>query len=908
MTQKKLLINQVKVATLQDRSTIPTKIQYEGKSFKIGYQAAQAGPLQGKVIGNFKVELGRQTREQLKTKKTTVSKGNSRTVMGVAKDFLTSLCEQISTDIEKYGQPLPKKVLVAEPISIEEEGKVSGQWLSNYRYAVKSALYGKFEEIDFLPEPFAVFQYYRYGLRHPLISEQARHVALVLDFGGGTFDVSIIETTKAGDISQSGKASRPLAAKSIPVGGFFINQKIAENLLFTAIPDKKLKTAARSVLKDIGDFSSLATIDSDLLPENQVNFVRHFQRLLNDVEAAKVNICSSIKNWELSESGSLPVRHIVDVPRSPFSENGDFVGISLSSDIVKNIFISDVWNARLKDAITRAVKRAKEEIQGKPISVVLLSGGSTNIGWTKTLIERDLSTMLEDASILEISENYQEVVAKGLAVECARQFYTEGDGDFGAVTYNRLNLVLRTDEYSPKAYPYKPRTLGLPAPESDGVLLPSAASLRVYQGERISWKARLTSAPSRSLGYYYLKSSFDPDDIESLHNVASNKIFIKNSVFGQAIDVELKVEPDGSATPSFLINRGKGEKEKRLIGETFFLDMTYAGQHAPQDSYLGLDFGTATSAASIVFQSDIKAYKDRSKDKSWLELSDLIEVLPYPVSHALAQYVAQTDKSLLEANWKSTIEAMLTFAAYVSFADVCAAHGKRLVDFPANFSRSAGPLVDLMSKLSKLDTSKTMFAKELLSIVNNDSITELKEIVSAINDIKHDRTVSIDFNHTLTQLGNVIKRALGLCQFGSFETTSRKSFGPGYDGIFRSYIGANPPFIDLRNYSGNSDFTKVDVYLADFNLEKVLPISPLYFAFSPAEFDLTGDCPLYFLDDVKGNFEDYRYIPVKKGSGVQIVSHKKLSSVGNILFGHLKGELCPRVEEGASFTQREHST
>ena len=41
-----------------------------------------------------------------------------------------------------------------------------------------------------------------------LIVEKKRHTALVLDFGGGTFDVSVIDTTAQGDISYGGKIPR----------------------------------------------------------------------------------------------------------------------------------------------------------------------------------------------------------------------------------------------------------------------------------------------------------------------------------------------------------------------------------------------------------------------------------------------------------------------------------------------------------------------------------------------------------------------------------------------------------------------------------------------------------------------------------------------------------------------------
>ena len=851
------------------------------------------------------MELGRQTREQLISKKARVSKSHTRTALGIAKDFLTALCDEVNTDVARYGRQMPKKVLVAEPISIEEEGKVSGQWLANYRYAIKSALHGRFEEIDFLPEPFAVFQYYRYGLRHPLLSEQASHIALVLDFGGGTFDVSVIETTKSGDISQSGRASRPLAAKSIPVGGFYINQKIAEYLLFETIPGKPEKTTARSMIKNMGEASSWLSLNSEDHPPEQVNFIRHFQSLLDEVEADKVNICGSIRNWDLTENVPLQVRQIVDVPRSPFSDSGDFVGISLSASDIKNVFQMHVWTARLKEAILKAIERAKQEVKGKPISVVLLSGGSTNIGWTKTLIERDLTNALGGASILEIAENYQEVVAKGLAVECARQFYTDGDGDFGAVTYNRLNLVLRNDSANAKVYPFKPRSHGLPSPEGDGILLPSAASLRVYQDETISWKVNLDSSPRHCLEYFYLKSSFDPDDLENLHNATATRVFLKNRVFGQSIDVELKVNEDGSAFPTFLFNRGKGEREERVNGDPFYLDMTYAGGNEEQDSYLGLDFGTATSAASIVFESDIRAYEDRSKQKSWLELSDLIENLPYPASHPLAVYVAQTDRNLLESAWKTTVEAMLTLFAYIGYSDICATLGRKPIEFPNNFNRSAGPLVHLISRFSKVDLSKTKYAKSIHSAISQDIGAEISEIVTAINDIKHDRSPKVDFNHTLSLLGNSLKKSLDGSYLGAFEAMRRRSFGSGYNGVYRCISGANPPFIELKTYSGATDFSPANVFISDFGKGNILDLSPFYYSFPDSGVPIESDCPIHFLDSVKGAFEGFRYIPVKKGDGVNLEEHAAFADLQGFVSAFLKGvKYCTLKTEG-KFTERE---
>ena len=69
--------------------------------------------------------------------------------------------------------------------------------------------------------------------KHPLVAERKKHHALVIDFGGGTFDVCVIATTKEGDIniSEGKRMARPLSASSNPIGGFFVNRVIAEEII-----------------------------------------------------------------------------------------------------------------------------------------------------------------------------------------------------------------------------------------------------------------------------------------------------------------------------------------------------------------------------------------------------------------------------------------------------------------------------------------------------------------------------------------------------------------------------------------------------------------------------------------------------------------------------------------------------
>lgn len=54
----------------------------------------------------------------------------------------------------------------------------------------------------------------------------------------------------------------------------------------------------------------------------------------------------------------------------------------------------------LKQRVSATLARGKEELKGAGISVVLLSGGSANIGWLQKLIERDFKEDLFHAQIL----------------------------------------------------------------------------------------------------------------------------------------------------------------------------------------------------------------------------------------------------------------------------------------------------------------------------------------------------------------------------------------------------------------------------------------------------------------------------------------------------------------------------
>jgi molecular chaperone DnaK (HSP70) len=230
VTDKKrdLFVNSIEMLLVDDSATIPTAVWYSQDELLIGNEAYDRAEEPSQVCDNFKVQLGEQEAGSSNPKTLRVANGQYRTIHSITNDYLRKLVACAESWIANQGLVKASRVLIAEPVAIHEQGATKGDWLANYRQHIRRILSSSFKDVDFLPEPFAVFQYYRYGIKHPLVADKKKHVALVLDFGGGTFDVSVIETTAQGDVSNSGRNSRPLAASSTAVGGFFFNRIIAE--------------------------------------------------------------------------------------------------------------------------------------------------------------------------------------------------------------------------------------------------------------------------------------------------------------------------------------------------------------------------------------------------------------------------------------------------------------------------------------------------------------------------------------------------------------------------------------------------------------------------------------------------------------------------------------------------------
>ena len=812
---------------------VPTALYYpKEESYLVGGMAISKAITSGerhRVNEEFKIEIGNTEPGKAAPRNFIGADSKSRSALTLAADYIYYILQSSRSWLDQRGIPECKNVVLAEPLSMQAD-LVNADWLSNYRRNLERMLNGKgFGNIDFIPEPFAAFQYYRYGLKHPYVAQRTKHRALVLDFGGGTFDTCIIETTKEGDISETGRNSRPLSATSRPIGGFFYNRCITKYLF-----DKYLKTGSNKNNFSTGyeQFKKWKKGDLNLSATKDMyaSFVLNFNDSAHRIEEMKLAICRSIDDWSLDSTN--PIIASASLPKDPFSNNEERLDVNCSSIELREIFVNSVWRPGIKPTIEQTLKRAHEELQGAPLTVVLLSGGSANIGWLRELVKIEFEKEISEAEVL-ILDDYQEVVAKGLAIECARRFYSSA-GDFSSTTYNRLCLVLNPDASGMqiKSFKYEGHNDAFDN-NPPGVLLNSASLLRSHIGKEMEWRVRLDKPPKRKLDYYFLRSSFSHDDIENLQNAEEHTLHTpKNVSFDSSITVQLNISEDGTAHPKFVYKKGKRTDEAVFVnGKPFYMDMTYGKTDDGKDAYLGFDLGTSNSALCYISRSSIQIYNRRSQQKGWLDLGELVNTLPYPLAEPLSRYLCEDDsKSLLSAGLEF-IEAALCLAAYVTYLDFCTVEKRAETKLFKSFTqRSAGPLWALLKDTKRQIRDAGLFSKDFDPLIN-EHYDEINSGITILAQKKHQLSdgSEIDINRIVSVLGNVCQKVFSSNLFGCFENVQKEEFGLAYRGYFKIAHGKKPPFINKILYEGESSFSKDQVFLYNSKDKKALLLQPLIF-------------------------------------------------------------------------------
>lgn len=823
-TNKRLFIQTIQSVPLWGQASVPTAVHYDDDSVATaGREAESISKDMLDVNRDFKVDLGRLKPTGSGHKTFHCADGKRRSAGAITRDFLSLTLRQAEKYLAESGVSQATRLLVAEPLNMH--AAENSEWLQNYRSNMRALLEGttykgaeriQVTEIDFLPEPFAAFQYYRYGVRSPAVTALQKYCALVLDFGGGTFDVCVVETTQEGDISQSGRSSKPYGASSVPIGGFFVNRTVVEYLLnkyvVSSAPDEQ-KRFSRALGKYYSYRQNQENFE-DLTPEIR-SFADNFQRAVFEIETAKLKLCRQIRDWNLD--GRLTATEQVMVPDSMFSEDTGGKLVIFSAAEFREVFEKEIWTKQLYPTIRQALDNARQSLRGQPINVVLLSGGSANIGWLEKLLCRDFDDDLRVADIVPL-DDYQEVVSKGLAVECARRFFTEGGkGDFESVAYNPLWLLMDIAATGVRGRRFQPLDESLPdCSLQPGLLLDAATPLQPLAGKSLNWKVKNTGPKPKEVRYFFLRSGNQGTDstapvqavgIEQRLNFEEERVFAPaDTQFDSELRLRLTIRSDGTVEPSFVFKAATHQSaEHKRDGKPFFMDTTTAQkiQHTAQTAYLGLDFGTSNSSLAFVTEKTIRTLNERSKHASWQELAELPARLPHPLSEPLQGFVSEHINRNRQAEYaRQFIEATLTALFVAGLVDLGiqanetgqAAGEKIIGDLRQN---SAGPIWGRVKQIySNPRLLKTpRLTQKWMSLFEPTSLALVDQAVGQIAALKHEKADvdDVEWHDTLCLLGNTAAAFFSEAHFGFFEHVEQKPFSDEISGAFR-FANGKPPF------------------------------------------------------------------------------------------------------------------
>lgn len=853
--EKTLWVEAIQPEIIDGQKYIPTALCYtENSSLEFGSKAIAMRDDGHVVNSEFKVALGEVVPGGSKANRQEfeVDVGEPKNAYNLTKDYFDNVLKNVEDRFprsEGTNFKHPAKVIVAEPLSFQIEG-YSPKWISNYRDNIRRIL-DRYEGVEFLPEPFAVFQYYRYGCRIPILQDATKHVAFILDFGGGTFDACVIESTKRGDISLSGKSSKPLAADSVPIGGFFVNREIASYLIKRNLDNGKRKEADRY----IGQYQRVLTGELRLedLGEKNQRFIKNYKKLEGAAENFKIELSSKVSNWRLDSDAYEKV--IVGVPSDPFA-SAEFVKDEFYAHQLRTIFVHEVWNKQLKKTVYNVLKRSCEALNDRMISVTLISGGSSNLKWLQELLVKDFSDQLESAEPVPISHSFQEVVANGLAIECARRYY-DTDSEFVAVTYNPIKLFLNPDDTG-LVKDKKFKSLGEKidmgqAKPAD--LVPSAQSLKHFFGSELQWRIKLNKSPRHHLDYYFSRP--DSDDECDSYNVEETRVNTRDGKhFDSTITVQIVIREDGTVTPKFIYKVGNlefGTEENAVTGRAFHIDMTAdAHEIKTGDHFIGFDFGTSNSSLCVLDSNKIKVTTRRQQSSSWSGLSACISQLPFPVAFSIRKFLGTTQERDIPAAAREAFESCLAFMAYTAAAEASLSSpiDNLMRGFP---HRSMGPLKAMLEAALKNIGSNAKFSNGFSDLFSFEKKIILNKAIDDFNDHKHDKLGerNADWQEYVELVVKVLSKAIENKLFGySVECCAAPFSSDSYKGLFK-VANDNAPFINSYTYTSKQNISDSFALLYDKERGEALCLSPFIFWYDRMHTSAPHGC--FWLDKREGD-------------------------------------------------------
>lgn len=484
----------------------------------------------------------------------------------IAAEFFRSSLSIAMTDAANVN-PRELQLIVGIPPTTSAEGK---RWRENYKRRVGQALQAVgHQKPKFWPEPFAVFQYLKnLGKIRDIGAHQN---VLIVDVGGGTTNVCLIQTTKHGRLARGGANYVPQGVRSNSVGGSTLDTRIAESLLNTSNPTR-------------------------------------LEPILPSVKQAKEEISSRLntkRGWENADDLAF-TKALIEI---------DNQTLELTGKTIASTFVNRVW-----PAIVAVIEESLEEVIGKHLSnpvtdvdIAILAGGTCQMSLFRHLfVDRFGDTEAFRSSQCFTVPDYRSAVAHGLAIEAAAnsRHHRIMPSRVSAFLQEdiKLGVGLNKDEIE------VPRKLtsksALSTKLRSGILIESPKDIVSLIGKPLDWRFNLRQKTST---IHYRFSKVDNKEEEILAKSWKRIAKSGSQVPGRQLQLAMRLGEDGFASLDIV---SVGENRTRIVHALDPIDLhDLSGLEG--DVFFGLDFGTDNTQVAFVNVNDSSLFEAFPNDYRW---------------------------------------------------------------------------------------------------------------------------------------------------------------------------------------------------------------------------------------------------------------------------------------------------
>ena len=378
----------------ETREIIPSVIYFQSADdYFIGYKAQKFfGDNPAAGVANFKTTISSSDRHEIIPDE---GKPFSKRSREIAQLFLNKIVRGMENRLIKEFGPVEgciDRAVITVPANFSSTEK------NSTKAAARAA---GLRDVKLVAEPTAAAVAYENSQG----DEDSESVILVYDFGGGTFDVSIIRRKGA---------TKDTAFEEITTGG---DKHLGGNTLTDILSEEILN-------KINDDYGAELPFDEDDFDEDECGIsLTDYKKNMHEIWRIADGIKENLSERDfVSEQFNVILRDGIN----------ELVTVEFSREELEN-YIGE-YIERTADITLQTIKRAKDEQDIERIDQIVLAGGSSNI----PLVKQTLEKRLNDQDIV-FSDDVSTLISRGAAILAKR--YVEFESTSKAVTTVQMGIV-----------------------------------------------------------------------------------------------------------------------------------------------------------------------------------------------------------------------------------------------------------------------------------------------------------------------------------------------------------------------------------------------------------------------------------------------------------------------------------